>query len=82
MNLWFVGAYWEEEEQSRADVMMRIFCCISSWTNIFVTLLALIFMKNLLLAEHVYFQQTILVSVMVINLFMHNSYTEDITNDC
>jgi len=38
--------------------------------------------KNLLLAEHVYFQQTALVSLLVVNLFMHNNYTEDITNYC
>ena len=42
----------------------------------------LIFVKNLLLAEHVYFQQTALVSLLVVNLFMHNNYTEDITNYC
>jgi hypothetical protein len=82
VNLWFVGAFWQEEKESRADLMMRVFCFLSSWTNIFVTLLYLIFVKNLLLAEHVYFQQTALVSLLVINLFMHDSHTEDITNYC
>jgi len=46
VSLWFVGAFWEEEKESRADFMMRIFCRISSWTNIFVTLLYLIFVKK------------------------------------
>jgi len=82
VNVWFVGAFWGEEKESRADFMMRIFCRVSSWTNIFVTLLYLIVVKNLLLAEHVYFQQTALVSLLAINLFMRNIYTEDTTNYC
>ena len=56
MNLWLVSAFLEEEKEFRADLMKRIFCCISSWTNIFVILLYLVFVKYLLLAERVYYK--------------------------
>jgi hypothetical protein len=46
VNLWFVGEFREEEKEFRTDLMKPASCCINFWTNVFVTLLYLIFVKK------------------------------------